>query len=144
MIIEFAEEDDIDAISRIEGECFIDSAWTKKMIEDDFYNRSKYIVTRDDMGEPVGYLSMMDLEIEGEVLRIAVKKQYRRKGVATKMMRFLIEYLREKYYQKLFLEVKSSNIEAIKLYERLGFVKYGERKNYYAENEDALNYVLVL
>ena len=42
------------------------------------------------------------------------------------------------------LEVKSTNEEAIKLYESLGFTKYNERKNYYSEGEDALNYILLI
>lgn len=145
MIIEFANENDIEALARIEGECFCDEAWSFEMIESDFFKRSIYIVAREnDLDYPVGYLSMLDLETEGEILRVAVKKQFRRRGIAKKMILFLVDYLREKYYQKLFLEVKSTNAEAINLYESLGFVKFNERKNYYAQGEDALNYVLML
>ena len=115
------------------------------MIEADFFKRSIYIVTRDEETNlPIGYLSMLDLDTEGEILRVAVRKQYRRRGVAKRMILFLVDYLREKFYQKLYLEVKSTNTEAIGLYESLGFVKFNERKNYYAQGEDAINYVLML
>lgn len=145
MIIEFANKDDIDVLTRIEGECFCNEAWTKEMIEADFFKRSIYIVTRDEETNlPIGYLSMLDLDTEGEILRVAVRKQYRRRGVAKRMILFLVDYLREKFYQKLYLEVKSTNTEAIGLYESLGFVKFNERKNYYAQGEDAINYVLML
>ena len=145
MIIEFASSEDIDAIVRIEGECFCDEAWTKDMIQADFFERSIYIVARqNDLDLPVAYISMLDLGNEGEILRLAVKKQYRRRGIAKKLILFLIDYLKEKYYQKLFLEVKSTNTNAINLYESLGFVKYNERKNYYSLGQDAYNYILLL
>ncbi|MBQ8749253.1 MAG: ribosomal protein S18-alanine N-acetyltransferase [Clostridia bacterium] len=144
MEIDFAQFDDIDAIVRIEGECFMNEAWTREMIESDFFKRSIYIVTRNELGVPIAYLSMLDLEIEGEILRVAVKKQYRRKGVAKRMIRFLIEHLKANGYQQLYLEVKSTNEEAIKLYEHLGFMKFNERKHYYGSGEDALNYILLL
>ncbi|MGN1227910.1 MAG: ribosomal protein S18-alanine N-acetyltransferase [Christensenellales bacterium] len=144
MEIEFASVEDIDAIARIEGECFVKEAWSKEMLQADFANRSIYLVSRLETGDVIGYLSMLDLDIEGEILRVAVKKQYRRKGVAKRMIQFLIEFLQEKNYQRLYLEVKSTNEEAIKLYESLGFTKYNERKNYYSEGEDALNYILLI
>ena len=144
VIIDFANENDIDSIVRIEGECFCGEAWSREMIESDFFKRSKYIVARNDYEEVIGYISMLDLDIEGEVLRVAVKKQYRRKGVARQMINFLVDYLKERGYQKLYLEVKSTNAEAIALYENLGFVKFNERRNYYGEGEDAINYVLLI
>ncbi|MBQ9793265.1 MAG: GNAT family N-acetyltransferase [Clostridia bacterium] len=122
----------------------MNEAWTREMIESDFFKRSIYIVTRNELGVPIAYLSMLDLEIEGEILRVAVKKQYRRKGVAKRMIRFLIEHLKANGYQQLYLEVKSTNEEAIKLYEHLGFMKFNERKHYYGSGEDALNYILLL
>lgn len=143
-VIDFANENDIDAIVRIEGECFCDGAWSRSMIESDFFKRSKYVVARNDYEDVIGYLSMLDLDVEGEILRIAVKKQYRRKGVARQMITFLVDYLKERGYQKLYLEVRSSNVEAIGLYESLGFVKFNERRNYYGTGEDAINYVLLL
>lgn len=144
VMVDFANENDIDAIVRIEGECFCNEAWSKQMIVSDFFKRSKYIVARDDYEEVIGYISMLDLDIEGEVLRVAVKKQYRRKGVARQMFNFLVDYLKERGYQKLYLEVKSTNEEAIALYENLGFVKFNERRNYYGEGENAINYVLLI
>lgn len=144
VVVDFANENDIDEIVRIEGECFCNEAWSREMIESDFFKRSKYIVARDDFDDVIGYLSMLDLDIEGEVLRVAVKKQYRRKGIARQMIEFLVDYLKERGYQKLYLEVKSSNLEAIALYEKLGFVKFNERRNYYGEGEDAINYVLLI
>jgi len=145
MIIEFANADDIEVISRIEGECFCDKAWSLEMIESDFLNRSIYVVAREGVDDNViAYLSMLDLDVEGEVLRLAVRKQYRRRGIARKLMIYLIDYLKEKYYQKLFLEVDNSNLPAIKLYESLGFEKFSERKNYYGVGKDAFNYILLL
>lgn len=144
MEIEFATIEDLSAIERIEGECFMNEAWSRAMIESDFFKRSIYLVAKLDDGQVVGYLSMLDLDIEGEILRIAVRKQYRRRGIARALINFIIDNLKTNHYQKLYLEVKSTNIEAIKLYEHMGFEKINIRKNYYAHGEDAYNYVMLL
>ena len=47
--------------------------------------------------------------------------------------------MKEKGVEKVFLEVRKSNSNAIALYEKFGFSVYAERKNYYTDNgEDAL------
>ena len=54
----------------------------------------------------------------------------------------LIENLKSKGVTSLFLEVRESNVSAIKLYEKLGFIKLSVRKNYYEGVENAINYLL--
>ena len=51
-------------------------------------------------------------------------------------------YLKEIEVKSVFLEVSSSNLPARKLYEKMGFVPQGERKDYYTKGDDAVLYTL--
>ena len=72
------------------------------------------------------------------MMNIAVHPDFRRKGIAEALIATLEEALWEKGSLALTLEVRASNVPAISLYEKLGFVQAGIRKNYYRNpKEDA-------
>ncbi len=76
-------------------------------------------------------------------MHIAVKEEERRKGYAERLLRHIIKEALKSNKSYLFLEVRESNIPAIRLYEKFSFIKYGKRANYYSSNsEDALLYKL--
>lgn len=62
-------------------------------------------------------------------LGIAVKSGHRRKGIGTQMIKEAIAWCRKHNISKLNLEVFSSNVNAIKAYEKIGFVEEGRKKN---------------
>lgn len=64
-----------------------------------------------------------------EIEYIIVKSQYRRKGIATKLLKFM--ELQYNNIKNITLEVNESNEAAIKFYEQSGFMKVAVRKNYY-------------
>ena len=51
-------------------------------------------------------------------------------------------YLNEIEVKSVFLEVSATNLPARNLYEKMGFVSRGERKNYYTKGDDAVLYTL--
>ena len=53
-------------------------------------------------------------------------------------MNFYLELAKRKGCDTILLEVNSMNNKAINLYKKFGFVAYGERKNYYGENDAIL------
>ena len=78
---------------------------------------------------------------EAELLLVAVAAQHRRLGLGTLMINHMLQQLQNCRAERVFLEVRQSNIAAIQLYEGLGFNQVGVRPNYYpAEQgrEDAL------
>jgi len=79
---------------------------------------------------------------EAEILTICVHKNKQQQGLGKLLLQYVIAKLKEQGIEKIFLEVRASNKIAINLYQRLGFMQIGLRKNYYfAENnqrEDAL------
>ena len=76
---------------------------------------------------------------EGQINNVAVDASYQGRGIASKMMKALIEEGSRKKLTEFTLEVRESNIAAIRLYEKTGFQKEGIRKNFYdAPKEDAV------
>ena len=73
------------------------------------------------------------------MMNIAVAPAYRRQGIAETLISMLIVQLKERGSNSLTLEVRVSNIPAIGLYQKLGFIQVGRRPNYYRNpKEDAL------
>lgn len=101
----------------------------------------------DVQGEIGGYAIMSCGAGEAHILNICVRLDLRSGGIGRRLMMFLLDRARELHMQDIFLEVRPSNVIAIRLYEMLGFVRVGLRKGYYQAaggREDALVYKLVL
>lgn len=74
----------------------------------------------------------------GHVISIAVLPEYRGRGIATALLKKAMNALRSEYgCDEVFLEVRVSNLQAISLYEKLGFSKVDVVKRYYVDGEDA-------
>lgn len=86
----------------------------------------------------IGYVGMHHILDEGYITNIAVMEEYRRKGVAKKLMKSLFKYAKEKDMSFISLEVRVSNQNAVDFYENFGFKTVGTRKNFYnSPTEDA-------
>jgi ribosomal protein S18 acetylase RimI-like enzyme len=78
-----------------------------------------------------------------ELLFIYSAPHARGRGIGKQLLSDLIKKVRKNSAgAKIFLEVRSSNLIAIKLYEQMGFVKITTRSRYYSDGEDALGYQL--
>jgi ribosomal-protein-alanine N-acetyltransferase len=76
---------------------------------------------------------------ESDMMNVAVHPDFRRRGIAAKLVEKLVEDLGKMGNHCLSLEVRVSNDPAIKLYEKLGFSQVGRRPKYYRNpREDAL------
>ncbi|MCX7983176.1 MAG: ribosomal protein S18-alanine N-acetyltransferase [Syntrophales bacterium] len=87
----------------------------------------------------VGYVHAWCLAEEMQIIEVAVRQHVRRKGIATQLLTRLMGQAREEGIKKVYLEVRASNEEALRLYEKMGFIVRGIRKRYYQEEgEDGL------
>jgi ribosomal-protein-alanine N-acetyltransferase len=80
----------------------------------------------------------MSLFEEAQILDIAVDPLQRGRGIARLLMDHAISVARKKAAELLALEVRSTNIAAITLYEQYGFVRSGLRPKYYEGRDDAV------
>ncbi len=86
-----------------------------------------------------GYAVAWAVLEQGELGNVAVAPEFRRRGVAHRLLDAVVDRSRERGVRELFLEVRVSNIHARQLYETYGFREVGRRRNYYMEPvEDAL------
>jgi ribosomal-protein-alanine N-acetyltransferase len=131
---------DLSVVTKIEKETFpvpfSGSLFLKFMDQDAFYC---WVVLSGN--EVIGYLIYSCAADEIDILNIAVSSKMRGKGVGNTLMGYLYQHAGELGGERIFLEVRPSNEEAIKFYEHLGFVKVGVRPGYYHDSgEDALVY----
>ena len=90
-------------------------------------------------GRVVGYIaSISELDGTAHIASIAVHPSYRGRGVAKKLLKRLLETLKEKGFHEIKLEVRKSNIPAQNLYKSFGFKHVYTLRNYYGDGEDAL------
>jgi ribosomal-protein-alanine N-acetyltransferase len=85
-----------------------------------------------------GYVCLMSLFEEGQILNIVVAPHLRGRGIARALLEHAAAIAREKHAEIMTLEVRASNRDAIALYERFGFFRTGIRPKYYEDAEDAL------
>ena len=144
-IIKALSQDDLVAdkdayeIAEIEKECFSD-AWSENAIKMQIEKRQ--ITAYKENGKLLGYCIFITAADEGEILRIAVKPDSRKKGIGGKLLDGAVKIMASRGANEIFLEVRESNKNAIRLYEKYGFVKTGIRKKYYENKEDAVLYNL--
>ena len=129
-------ESDLDAILAIEQVSY-PKPWKREHFVHEIHSplASPYVAVAD--GTVVGYVCLMSLFEEAQIMNIAVAPQQRGRGVAGMLLEQSIETAREQVAQLLVLEVRVSNATAIRLYERFGFVRFSVRKEYYENKEDA-------
>ena len=127
---------DLEQIVRLEEESF-SNPWTA----DGLAEMLKAPVTQLHVArllsdEIVGFCACWVIEGELHINTVAVKQPLRRQGIATRLLRHLLETTGA---DRATLEVRRSNVAALKLYEGLGFTTTAVRPRYYSNpEEDAL------
>ncbi len=126
-------------IFEIEQECFGENSWSLDTIRRELSaNENIYMICKHGT-EIIGFTATSSVLNEAELNRIALKKQFRGRGLATRMIDFLIRFLKQNSFEILMLEVRSTNVPAKKLYEKNGFETDCIRKGYYQNPvEDAI------
>ena len=129
---------DIPQIERIERRSY-PTPWSRTMFAGELGKPTSRCYGAFDGEELRGYLIVARYVDAWHVMNVAVDPDARRHGVAQRLLERLFEETDGDVSRGYTLEVRVSNAEAIRLYERLGFVGTGIRRGYYTDNrEDAL------
>ena len=105
------------------------------MLECELIGPLSILETEERDGKIVGYALGRVVADEAELLKICVLKEWRKRGIAEKMLGSLLGKMREKGAAACFLEVRSKNTPALALYQKLGFEKIALRRNYYPDDD---------
>ena len=130
---------DLDAIERIERASYR-TPWSRSMFASELAKPSSLSFGAvDEAGALVGYLVLSRYVDAWHVMNVAVAPERRREGIASALLHRLLELTKDDSLRGYTLEVRVSNLGAIRLYERFGFRSKGVRRGYYTDNrEDAL------
>lgn len=123
-------DSDIEQVAAIEKDVF-STPWSEKSFSESLTGGNALFVVAEKDNVIAGYCGMYISYEEGNITNVAVAPQYRRQGIAAKIIDYILKLASEKGITKVFLEVRETNISAISLYEHLGFEKSGIRKNFY-------------
>lgn len=128
-------------LSLLEKEIFGEDAWS----EDDFRETiccdyAYYLIAKDG-DEVIGCAGLRNMCGDADITNVFVRKDYRRRGIAEEMLKKLMTDSAGIGARNFTLEVRASNVPAISLYEKLGFVSEGIRPGFYDHpKEDAVIY----
>jgi [ribosomal protein S18]-alanine N-acetyltransferase len=113
--------------------------WSRSMFASELAKGTSICLGAFEGDQLVGYVVNSRYVDAWHVMNVAVDPEFQRRGIASRLLERLFELTIEDDGRGYTLEVRVSNKEAIKLYERLGFERHGIRRGYYTDNrEDAL------
>jgi len=140
--IDLMNNTDLPEVLDIERESF-PSPWTEGMFTRELSSTHSVCldarVNVEEKSVIVAYIIFWLVADEVHLHNLAVKKEYRRRGLAFNLMETMKEIAGKNEITDQTLEVRKSNTEAIKLYQKCGFVVKGIRPLYYTDtHEDAL------
>ena len=116
----------------LESDLFTNS-WSENTLEEQLKIKTSLNLGLKANNELISYVLCQDLFPEIEILRFGVKRKFQLQGNGKFLLKSLISLLKQKNYNRIFLEVNTSNSKAISLYKQFGFIDISIRKNYYFE-----------
>src|SRR6195952_3398304 len=134
-------EVDLDEVAAIEKLAY-EFPWSRGNFQDSLRNGYFGVCMRHVTGTLIGYCVLMPVVDEMHLLNLCVSPDAQGAGAGLALLREAVRVSRQQGLDGVLLEVRPSNIRAVQLYDRFGFVVIGRRKNYYParhrSREDAI------
>ncbi len=94
--------------------------------------------TKDGKNLDIGFVIARFIRNEAEIMKIAVHPKFQKLGVGGELLELVISESKDRNCRFCYLEVRQSNVSAMKFYSDHKFEVFGHRKNYYSNPiEDA-------
>jgi ribosomal-protein-alanine N-acetyltransferase len=130
-------EEDLHDVMAIESASY-STPWSYEHFQDEITARYSWPYVAVEDGSVIGYVCLMSLFEEAQILNVAVSPGHRGRGIARMLLEKAFRQSLEQGAEVMALEVRASNSSAISLYEQLGFKRVGIRAGYYESKEDAI------
>lgn len=127
---------DLDRLAEIEAMTF-EHGWTRENLRKEISASFSVVLVAEVENEIAGYISAWKITGEIQINRLAVIADYRRRGIARRLIEALIQNCKMTAPYKILLEVREKNLAARALYGSVGFIENGIRKGYY-RNDNAI------
>lgn len=124
---------DIEQVYQIECASFTQPWSVESLVGEVVENDVAYYVVAECEGRIVGYAGEWVMYDESHMTNIAVIPEFRRMGVATRLILTLMRGAKRRGAKRMTLEVREFNFGAQALYASLDFAKVGIRKKYYSD-----------
>lgn len=138
MKIILASREYLKEIMEIENECFLEPFKEENIIYELEENAFSVFYLALENERVVGFLDFWITFDSSTVCQIAIRKEYRNKGIASCLLEKMFNDLKDKDVVVSTLEVRTHNLSAINLYTKHGYFKEVIKPNYYSNGDDAL------
>ena len=131
---------DLAVFVSLDKKLFPYSPWSASQYNEEFSSPTRhFVVALDDEQNIIGYAGVLAPGgAEADVLTVGVIPSHRGKGIGRQLMAMITEWAKQQGSIAMMLEVKVDNLDAIGLYESLGYAKLNVRKDYFGAGLDAL------
>lgn len=133
ILYRYAKNEDVFDILSM-GEKYFSNNFDEKFYLE--YIKNQRVIVAENEKHIVGYILFNQILDEAEIYKIVVLKDFRKKQIAFKIFEFLLNELKKNNVKKIFLEVRKSNIPAINLYIKCGFIEIREIVDYYSNPKE--------
>jgi len=143
MRIRLATPADIPRLKELAKQAMMAAHWSREQYETALSGAppSRVVLVVEEEAGVQGFIVGMSLDEEWEIENIVVGASLRRRGLGTRLLREFLDLVQSNGAERIFLEVRESNLAARRLYEKWAFVESGRRQRYYREpDEDAIVY----
>ena len=132
---------DLPIFVALDKELFPYSPWSSAQYQEEFASNTRYFVVAVDDGQRIlGYAGVFSpgAGVAADILTVGVVPAHRGKGIARQLMALLTDWASKNGASAMMLEVKHDNVEAIGLYQSLGYETLNTRKDYFGHGLAAL------
>ena len=130
---------DLPVFVSLDKELFPYSPWSASQFKEELSSPTRHFVVAEDVDQKIiGYAGVFAPgAAEADILTVGVVPEHRGKGIAKALMALITNWAKEQGTTAMMLEVKTDNLEAIGLYESLGYSRLNIRKDYFGAGLDA-------
>jgi ribosomal-protein-alanine N-acetyltransferase len=130
---------DLPVFVSLDKELFPYSPWSASQYKEEFSSPTRhFVVALDAQQNIIGYAGVFAPgAAEADILTVGVVPDHRGQGIAKALMALITDWAHAQGSTAMMLEVKCDNLEAIGLYESLGYSQLNVRKDYFGAGLDA-------
>ena len=143
MKIETMQKKHVSSVAQIAADSLPES-WSETAFEEELENPAATVFVALSGDEVIGIGGVQRVLDEAYITNIATHKNFRKKGAGSKILDTIINHCKKEKCSFVSLEVRVSNVAAIKLYEKYGFVSQGIRRGFYSHPTEDANIMTLL